>query len=72
MGLVDIKIDGTQTLSGCIRCSGKRRDLFNDIKVEVKVPCALHCLDIESQWFSTFNMLRKCIVARRILSAVVS
>lgn len=49
----------------------KRRDIFNDMKVEVEIQCELPCLDVGNQRSSMFDKLRKCFSTRRALGAVV-
>lgn len=72
MQLVHDKLEKVRRLLSSIRCSVKRRALFNDIKVEMGVRCELPGLDVETRWSSTFDMIRKCFAARRVLTAMVS
>lgn len=72
MGLIHDKITKIRKLIGCLQCSVKRKDVFNDVKVELGLRLELPGLDVDTRWSFTFNMIRKRYAASRVPSAVVT
>lgn len=60
MGLFHQKIGALRSLLGSIRCSVKRRDIFDAVKIELRFSnLSLPGIDVETRCSSTFNMRGK-------------
>lgn len=53
-----------------IRCSVKRRDLFESTQKHLNVSVPFPVLDIETRWSSTFNMVSSAYKAKRVFKKI--
>lgn len=72
MSVVHIQIGKIRAVINSIRPSVKRRDIFNDIRVELGDMSDLPCMDCETRWCSTFTMIKKAFSCRLVINAVVN
>lgn len=65
-------VSNVPSVINSIRCFFKRRQMYNDIRVELQIGAHVTVppLDVETRWSSTFTMLRAAYKARRILSEI--
>lgn len=68
--LVHSQIAAVRNLVHACRCSVKRRDRFEEIKKVVGVNATLPCLDVETRWSSTFEMVHSATKAKLVFNAM--
>lgn len=72
MAPVHGQITKIRAILSSLRCSVKRRDVFEEVCLELGQRVSLPCLDCETRWSSTFEMIKKSFNIRRVINATAS
>lgn len=59
-----------RSLLSSIRCSVKRRDLYESTQKQLEITVTMPSLDVETRWSSTFHTITKTKKARPILKSI--
>lgn len=55
-----------------LRSSVKRREIYDQVCVELGLSHELPSLDVDTRWYSRFQMVLKSYKARRVINSVVN
>lgn len=72
MEVVNDKIAKVRSVLNSIRPSAKRRELYDDDRIELGGKVQMRRLDCETRWTSTFTMARKAYESRSVINYVIN
>lgn len=72
MAPVHRQIFKIRTNHNSLRYSVKRRSVFQEVGLELGHHFALLRLDCEARWSSTFKMVKRCYIIKRVIRATAS